>query len=116
QADPDLRKYIADGCLVIARRVRNDQFVELIELRDSFRPRGSMNVGFDGDPRPFLLDDDLTDLQKFASSIPYDLNEVSGYYTSSIRNLTHDRAFLALLGADADRICQAILKRIQEQQ
>jgi hypothetical protein len=118
QADPDLREYMTKGCLVIARRRhdREDRFIELLELRDRFRPSGSMNVGFDSNPKLFLADDDLLHFQKFASSIPYDLSSVSGYYTESIKALLTDPRFISPLGGDADTVCQAIRRRIEERQ
>jgi hypothetical protein len=116
QVDPDLREYVTKGCLVIARRKqeRSDALVELIELRESFLPKKSMNGSFDREPALFLADEDLLQLQRFASSVPYELSQVSGYYTTSIEELLGDRRFLDPLGGDADKICEAIVQRIDK--
>jgi hypothetical protein len=116
QADPALREYMTKDCLVIARRKqeRSEEFVELIALRESFLPKKSMNGGFDPEPTLFLADEDLLQLQRFASPVPYELSQVSGYYTASLKELLGDRRFLDPLGVDADTVCEAILQRIDK--
>jgi hypothetical protein len=105
---------LAAGCLVIARRKAGDRFLDLIELRENFKASNSRNPGFDSCPRAFLIDDDLKDLQNFASTVPYDPVATRDHYTNSIRSLTVDPRFTRALGHDADVVCDAILKRIQE--
>jgi hypothetical protein len=114
QADPQLRDYLAAGCLVIARRKTGDRFLGLIELRENLDESNSRNPGFDSYPRSFLIDDDLKDLQSFASKVPYDPLATRDHYTNSIRSLTADPRFRGALGDDADIVCAAILQRIQE--
>ena len=114
QADPQLRAYLASGCLVIARRKAGDQFLDLIELREKFKANDSRNPGFDSCPRSFLLDDDLRDLQRFASAVPYEPEAAREHYTNSIGSLTADPRFRGALGNDADVVCAAILQRIEE--
>lgn len=96
QADPQLRAYLASGCLVIARRKAGDQFLDLIELREKFKANDSRNPGFDSCPRSFLLDDDLRDLQRFASAVPYEPEAAREHYTNSIGSLTADPRFREL--------------------
>jgi hypothetical protein len=56
----------------------------------------------------------MLDLGYFASTVPYDPVATRDHYTNSIRSLTVDPRFRGALGDDADVVCDAILKRIQE--
>jgi hypothetical protein len=114
QEDPELREYLTTGCLVIARRRKDDRLLDLVELRENLRASGSLNPVFDVDPKPFLVDDDLKDLQRFASCIPYDIAAIRDHYSNNIVALTGDPKFKEALGNDADAVCTAILTRVQE--
>jgi hypothetical protein len=108
QSDEQLREYLASGCLVIARRKAGERLVDLLELRDRFIENNSRNPGFEADPKAFVVDSDLKELQGLAPTVQYDPLATQGHYTNNIMALTSDAAFRRQLGSDADAVCRTI--------
>ena len=115
QADPEMCNYLAtEGGIEIARGCEGGRLVELTELRDRLKERGSWNIAFNADPTSFSSKDDLIPLERFAQRREYELSQVRGYYTDMVTGLTLRPEFLDAMGDDADAVCQAINALVEE--
>ncbi|EPR43441.1 hypothetical protein dsx2_2292 [Desulfovibrio sp. X2] len=114
QREEELTRYISRESIVVARRIENEKFLDLIELRERLRTGNSINPGFQSDSDTFLNDNDLTQLNKSSNTVAYNLSRASKIYSSNILSLTNNISFLQKLGPHATIVADAIISRMEE--